>query len=110
MVLRQQLRGGSPPRELAGPEDHIVATRFAGFGYTNFYAPEITVIVLLDDLRSEETRGKRIFLITTLEHVMATNEPALIEHIHREYEQVRYLPGSVGDGAMRVYVRTGTTP
>ncbi len=97
-------------RELAGPDDHAVATRFAGFAYRNYYLPEMAVVANLDDLRSAETRGKRIWVITTLENVMATNDPALIQYIHREYEQVRYLPGSVGDGAMRVYVRAGTAP
>jgi hypothetical protein len=97
-------------RELAGPEDHAVATRFAGFGYQNYYNADIAVAANLGDLRGEETRGERIWLITTLEKVLAASDPALMQYIHREYEQVRYLPGSVGDGAMRVYVRAGSAP
>jgi hypothetical protein len=41
--------------------------------------------------------------VTTLETILGGHDPALLEHIRSEYERVDYLPGTVGDGGMRIY-------
>lgn len=92
-------------RELAAPGDRIVAAAHAGFAYRNYYDPDLAIVTDLKELHLEESSARRIWVVTTLESQMATSVPDLLSHIRGEYERVRYLPGSVGDGAMRIYVR-----
>ena len=93
-------------RELAEPDDRIVAAAHAGFAYQNYYDPDLSVVDDAEGLELEESSGRRIWVVTTLERQMAASVPDLLNLIHGEYEQVRYLPGSLGDGAMRIYVRS----
>ena len=82
-----------------------VAAAHAGVTYRNYYDPDLSVVTDVEELGIEESSGRRIWVLTTLEREMATIAPVLLDHIHAEYERVRYLPGSVGDGAIRIYVR-----
>ena len=90
---------------MANPDDRIVAAAHAGVAYRNYYEPDLSVVTDVEERGIEESSGRRIWVLTTLEREMATSAPVLLNHIHAEYERVRYLPGSVGDGAIRIYVR-----
>jgi len=92
----------------ANPEDRIVAADLAGRAITLYYDSDVTVIAQLEDLLRVEASGRRVWVITTLERVMAISAPELLSRLHQHYRRVRVLPGTVGDGAMRIYVREGT--
>jgi hypothetical protein len=49
--------------------------------------------------------GRRVWVVTTIERVMAHREPDLLTHLHRHYRLVQVLPGSLSDGPMRIYMR-----
>jgi len=42
--------------------------------------------------------------VTTLERVVMLEDTALFRRIWTQYQRVVVLPGTVGDGAMRIYV------
>ena len=92
-------------RELANPEDRVVAADLAGHATQAYYDPDLSVVDDLEGLLRVETTGRRVWVVTTLERVMASRAPELLDHLHRQYRLIRILPGSVGDGAMRIYAR-----
>jgi len=96
-------------RTLAG-DDRVVAAQLAGYGIRDYYAREFPIVNTLPDLLQEEARWRRIWVITTLERILAESQPGLSEHLRRNYRLVRVLPGTVGDGAMRIYVRETAGP
>jgi hypothetical protein len=90
---------------LAGPGGRAVAATQAANAIRDYYAPEFPVVADLDALLREEGAGRRTVVVTTLERVMAADKPDLLEHLRRDYTLARVLPGTLGDGAMRIYVR-----
>jgi hypothetical protein len=56
-------------------------------------------------LMATDAMGHRVWVVTTLERVMAHREPDLLTHLHRYYRLVQVLPGSLSDGAMWIYMR-----
>jgi len=91
--------------ELAGADDRIVAAAHAGRAMKLYYDPEFPVADNLEELEAIEAGGRRVWVMVTLEREMASSRAALLDHLHSEYERVRYLPGTIGDGAVRIYVR-----
>lgn len=85
-------RGGTP-----------VGVHLAGHVLNGHYGAGFASADDLADLRSLEARHDTLLLVTTLERVLAAHDSALHNRIHRSYERVRYLPGTVGDGALRIY-------
>lgn len=97
-------------RELAHPEDRVVAASAAprtvsGRLVWEYYDSNLQVVDGMEDLLQVEAAGRRVWVVTTLERVMSGRAPKLLTHLHRQYRLIRVLPGSVGDGAMRIYVR-----
>lgn len=92
-------------RALAIKGDRVVAADLAGHAIQAYYAPDYPVIEDLTDLLGEEAGGRRVWVVTTLERVMAKRDPKFLAYLHRHYRLVRVLPGSLGDGAMRIYMR-----
>lgn len=92
-------------RALAAPEDRVVAADLAGHAIRAYYAPDYPVVEGLTDLLGEEAGGRRVWVVTTLERVLASRDPRLLAHLHRHYQLVQVLPGTLGDGAMRIYMR-----
>lgn len=80
-----------------------VGVYLAGHVLNGYYGADLASAEDLDDLESLEARHDSLVLITTLERVLEAHDPDLHRHIHRSYERVGYLPGTVGDGAMRIY-------
>ncbi len=93
---------------LAGPEDRVVAIAHAGFAMRHYYDPDFTVASDLDELRSIEGHGNRVWLMVTLENPLASGTPDLFAHLRSDYKRVTVLPGTIGDGAIRIYVRDAT--
>ena len=96
--------------ERAGPEDRIVAASHAGGAMQLFYAPDLPTADDLEDLLAFEAEGRRMWVMTTLEREMHSHRPQMLRHLQEEYERVSYLPGTLGDGAMRIYVKEPENP
>jgi len=92
-------------RILANGQDRAVAAHLAGHAFRDYYAPDFPVVEDLAELRREEAAGRRVWVVTTLEQELRRHDPDLLTHLRQHYRLVRVLPGTVGDGAMRIYVR-----
>jgi hypothetical protein len=57
----------------------------------------------LQDLLPIEQEGRRVWAVTTLERILMARDSGLWAHIRSKYTRVAVLPGTVGDGAMRIY-------
>lgn len=97
-------------RSLARDGDLTVAADLAAHAYRDYYAPGFPAVADLPDLLREEATGRRVWVVTTLERVLAHRQPDLFAHLRAHYRLVRVLPGTVGDGAMRIYVREASAP
>jgi mannosyltransferase len=75
---------------------HVIAGGY--YGRTD-YRPVET----LQDLLPIEQEGRRVWAVTTLERILLARDSALWAHIRSSYTRVAVLPGTVGDGAMRIY-------
>lgn len=75
----------------------------AGHALNDYYNAGYTPIETLADLQALETQGRRIWLVSTLERVVHAHDPALLAHIKQHYRLVTVLPGTLGDGEMRIY-------
>jgi hypothetical protein len=95
----------SEVRALAAPADRVVAADLAGHAIRDYYAPNFPVVEDLSDLLHEEATGCRVWVVTTLERVVGADDPLLMTHLHRNYQLIQVLPGTLGDGAMRIYKR-----
>lgn len=95
-------------RQLAEPEDRVVAAVHAAKAMRLFYDPEYPTADELEELLAVEATGKRVWVMVTLEREMGSHRPEILQHLRDSYERVQYLPGTVGDGAMRIYVREAT--
>jgi 4-amino-4-deoxy-L-arabinose transferase-like glycosyltransferase len=108
-VPKQDYRGAIRElRQLAGPGDRVVALAHAGFAMKNFYDPDFTVAADLDELQPIEAEGHRVWLMVTLEHELASSAPESFAHLRRNYQQVKLLPATIGDGGIRIYFREAT--
>jgi 4-amino-4-deoxy-L-arabinose transferase-like glycosyltransferase len=90
---------------LAEGPDRKAGVTLAGNALNGYYGAGYDQVRALDDLLALEAYGSRIWLVTTLERLLDVEAPELREHIHSHYDLVRVLPGSVGDGAVRIYLR-----
>jgi hypothetical protein len=86
-------RGGGTP----------VGVHLAGHVLNGHYGAGFASADDLSDLRTLEARHDTLLLVITLERVLAAHDSALHGRIHRRYDRVRHLPGTVGDGALRIY-------
>jgi hypothetical protein len=89
----------------AAPEDARVGIRFAGNVLAGYYGYPYEIVDSLPQLRALEARHPRVWVVTTLEGLVAVEDSALVTHLHEEYRAVDELPGTVGGGVMHIYVR-----
>jgi hypothetical protein len=94
-------------RSLAAPQDQVVAADMAGIAIAAYYQPDICVVANIDELLQVEASGGRMWVITTLERGMRTRAPAVLARLKDQYRLARWLPGSIGDGGMRIYEGPG---
>lgn len=91
---------------LATPADTRVGVHLAGHVIEGFYGADYQVADRLEELLAIEAGARRVWAVTTLERLMYVEDAALFDHLRANYRLVRVLPGTVGDGAMRIYERT----
>lgn len=108
-----------PKQDFLGALDHVEANAAAGdakvgIGSTgrvlsNFYGADFVVVDDLEGLSTVEAGTETVWVVTSLEGLLSASVPDLVQHVRHGYERVEFLPGTVGDGAMRVY-RTRAAP
>lgn len=91
--------------ELSQPDDVKVGLKFVGKVMNEYYHANLTKVDTLGELKRYERSGRPVWVITSLERIVAAADPGLIEHLRENYVLVRKLPGTVGDGAMRIYLK-----
>src|SRR5262249_34459101 len=79
-------------RRLAGQGDRMVGADLAAHAFGAYYAPEFPAVEDLAELLRVEADGRRVWVVTTLERVMASRKPDLLSHIRRHYSLIRVLP------------------
>lgn len=82
--------------------DRVVGASVAGHVIRDFYRPGFPTIETIGDLRREESAQSRLWVVTTLERILAAHDVALLDRLH-EYELIAVLPATVEDGQMRIY-------
>ncbi|HVF11315.1 MAG TPA: glycosyltransferase family 39 protein [Abditibacteriaceae bacterium] len=90
--------------ERAAPSDVKIGVHVAGYAIGGFYCSDYAQIDHLDELLVYERTGRRLWVITTLEQVLAVHDRALHDYIKANYQLVTTLPGTVGHGQMHIYV------
>jgi mannosyltransferase len=86
--------------------DARVGVHLAGNVLTRYYDVGFTSVHSVGELREQELGSARVWLVTTLERLLLADQPELHEYIRQNYRRVHVLPGSLGDGSMRIYERT----
>jgi mannosyltransferase len=92
--------------DLAREGDARVGVHLAGNVLTQYYDAGFASVHSVDELREQELGASRVWLVTTLERLLLAAHPDLHEYIRQNYRRVHVLPGSLGDGSMRIYERT----
>jgi mannosyltransferase len=90
---------------LAGDGDGRIAVHYAARGICGFYRAGFQDVQALADLEAQEKKGRRLWVVTTLERFLAAEAPALHAHIQSSYRRVAVLPGTVGGAEMNIYER-----
>ena len=89
--------------QLAKPDDIKVGIQTVGTIMTENYGSSFVRVDKLEQLLDLERSGKRLWIVMTLERIMAAADPALVNHIKGKYKLLKRLPGTVGDGSMQIY-------
>lgn len=79
----------------------------AGHVLADYYHAGFVTAENLGELRALEARAgtNPVCVVTTLEVLLGISDPDIVDHLRREYRRIAWLPGTVGDAAMRVYER-----
>lgn len=91
-------------RELTRGEARAAGVHLAGHVLNGYYDAGFAPVETADDLAALEAGADSLVLVTTLEGLLRVHDPALYRRIREDYRRVRYLPGTVGDGAVRIYL------
>jgi mannosyltransferase len=88
----------------SAPGDRKAGVDLAGRVITGFYRrADYDFVWTLQDLVNLEQSGKGVWAITTLDRILWVRDSALASHLRTNYTRVAVLPGTLGDGAMRIY-------
>ncbi len=85
------------------PGDQVVAAAIAGDIMRVYYRPSMPSIQTLPQLIQAETTTGHLYVITTLEGQQRPGDGPVFAQLHSRFRLVRDFPGTVEDGAMRVY-------
>jgi mannosyltransferase len=92
--------------QLAGDGDARVAVHLAGSVIEGYYGAGFADVRSVTGLQDQERAASRVWVVATLERLLRAEHPELHEYLRTYYRQVHVLPGSLGDGAMRIYERS----
>lgn len=91
---------------LAVDGDARVAVHLAGSVIEGHYSAGFADVRSVAGLQDHERAASRVWVVTTLERLLHAEHPELHDYLRTHYREVHVLPGSLGDGAMRIYERT----
>jgi 4-amino-4-deoxy-L-arabinose transferase-like glycosyltransferase len=84
------------------PGDTVATAGLAAHAYSDYYAPNWTVVQTGDELIALTRKGKRTFLVYTLPVDMRAAHPDIWKILQNDFETVKIFPGTLGGG--EVYV------
>ena len=73
------------------------------------YQADYVRVDTLPELLAQEASGKRVWLVTSLERIVNVSQPDLYQYIQEHYRLLEALPGTIGDGTVRIYERMDAT-
>jgi hypothetical protein len=84
------------------PGDRIASIGLASYAFSKYYAPEWRVV---DSWQQIEDIGRvdRTWLVYVSRAHMEENYPEVLEHLSSDFDLVKKLPGTLGDGTVFVY-------
>lgn len=90
-------------QQRAAPGAVKIGIQSPGSILSGHYGADFVRVDSLRELKAYESKGKPIWVVTTLERTLKVSCPDLYEHIKRRYKHVKHFPGTVGDGTIHVY-------
>lgn len=87
------------------PEDIRAGVQTVGTIMASYYGADYVRVDVLEDLLLLEKPGDRVWVVMTLERIMALADPGLVNHVRNNYDLLDSFPGTVGDGSIQVYVQ-----
>ena len=85
------------------PGDQVRAIGLAGYVYDEYYRPGWHALEGPAELVALEQAPGRSWLIVAFPHQTERARPAMMRRVKRDYELAAKFPGTLGDGAVRVY-------
>ena len=89
--------------ELANEGDVKVGVQTVGTIMKEHLGADFVRVDKFEQLLTLEKSGKALWVVVTLERIMAVSDPDLMNHINANYQLIQRLPGTVGDGSMQIY-------
>ena len=104
---KQDFRGAITAVDSMSPPCQLkVGVGVAGHVLEGYYHAGFVTAENLAELRTMEAPASRLCVVTTLEVLLSISDPEIVTYLNREYRRSALLPGTLGDGAMRIYERT----
>jgi len=106
---KQDFEGAIKYVEKLAAIDHIkVGVLYAGTALTYYHNADFIKVDSQNKLLELESKTNQIWLVTTLEQIGSVAEPELLQYIKHNYKLVETLPGTIGDGDIRIYTKKNT--
>ena len=87
-----------------GPNDGIAGVDQTGYVYTRYYRRPWPNLASAAELRALEAAHPRTWVLVTLPGRVALVQPALWEHLRRDYRMAATFPGTAGGADVYVFV------
>jgi len=92
------------------PGDAVVSIGVASMAFRMYYAPGWATASSLRELEDIESRASRTWLVYTLPIEMESSHPDILAKAQRDFRLVRTFDGSLGGGAIYVWLAGGRPP
>ncbi len=89
--------------EVRRPGDQVASIGLAAYAYSQYYAPEWTVIETKAQLDAALAGPGRLWVVTAFPTHTRTYFPELSNMLNARFERVKVFPGTLGDGEVAVY-------
>lgn len=86
-----------------GAGQPVGAVGLAALPFQTYYAPGWASVQSPADLRRLQASAQPVWLVVAFPHATASQLPAVARILTTEFEDVRELPGTLGDGYVHVY-------
>lgn len=86
------------------PGDEVLTAGLISFPYENFYKPGWHPVKSLEQLNVARATYRRTFVLSTLEPVLRSTDPAIADSLKHDFRLVRQFPGTLEHGTIYVYL------